>query len=47
MVTYRRPWSIVMATNSVMDWPMGCWGGRAEKEGDSKDGVVTMLGWDF
>lgn len=55
MVTYRRPWSIVMATNSAG----ACDGlvcgllGRescdvqAEKEGDSKDGVVPMLGRDF
>lgn len=35
-----------------MDWSVGCWGGRAvvyrpRRKGDSKDRLVTMLGWDF
>lgn len=52
MVTYRRPWPIVMATNAAEAYDglvcgllgrVSC-GALAEKEWDSKDGVVTHTG---
>lgn len=52
MATYRRPWLIVMATNAAEAYDglvcgllgrVSC-GALAEKEWDSKDGVVTHTG---